>query len=183
MTCRADEVQARVDAQVGLLVPLRLLLLAHVRFVLVVNEVDNGVPAVPVVHIVAKARRVDDGELDLEGLLLELGLDDLDLSELVEQLGVPLVVRLGRGELGREERVDERGLSQAGLADDHDGEVRAALGYDFVPLCARMGEQDAKDENACARTWLGRLAIPMPSPVGTGAADILAERRTEEGKK
>ena len=48
-------------------------------------------------------------------------------------------------------------------SDDHDGEVRAALGYDFVPLCARMGEQDAKDGNACARTWLGRLAMPMPS--------------------
>ena len=118
MTRRADEVQARVDAQVGLLVPLRLLLLAHVRFVLVVNEVDNGVPAVPVVHIVAKARRVDDGELDLEGLLLELGLDNLDLGELVELLLVALGVVLGGRELGGEEGVDEGRLAKARFASN-----------------------------------------------------------------
>jgi len=46
---------------------------------LVVNKVDNRGPRVAVVDIVAEAWRVNNGELDLEGLLLELGLDDVDL--------------------------------------------------------------------------------------------------------
>src|SRR6266702_2535882 len=70
-----------MNAKVTLLAALGLLLLNHVRFMLVVNEVDNRRPRVPVVDIVAKARSVDDGELDLELLLLKLGLDYLDLSE------------------------------------------------------------------------------------------------------
>ena len=116
MTRRADEVQARMHPQVNLLLALRLLLLAHVRLVLVVDEVDDGRPRVAVVHVVAKPRGVDDGELRLELLLLELRLDDLDLGQLVELLLVPLRVVLRRGELGREERVDERRLSKTGLA-------------------------------------------------------------------
>ena len=42
VTSRADEVQASMDAQVNLVMPLGLLLLPHIRFVLVVNEVDDG---------------------------------------------------------------------------------------------------------------------------------------------
>ena len=113
---RTDEVEAGVDAEVDLLLALGLLLLAHVRLVLVVNEVDDGSPRVTVVDVVAEARGVDDGELRLELLLLELGLDDLHLGELVELLLVPLRVVLGRGELRGEERVDERRLSEPGLA-------------------------------------------------------------------
>jgi hypothetical protein len=37
-----DEVQTRMDSQISLLVPLRLLFLPHVCLMLVVNEVDNG---------------------------------------------------------------------------------------------------------------------------------------------
>ena len=113
---RADKVQARVHAEVDLLLALRLLLLAHVRLVLVVDEVDDGRPRVAVVDVVAEAGRVDHGQLRLELLLLELGLDDLDLGQLVELLLVPLAVVLGGRELGREERVDERGLAETGLA-------------------------------------------------------------------
>ena len=116
MARRADKVQARVDAEVDLLLALGLLLLAHVRLVLVVDEVDDGRPRVAVVDVVAEAGAVDDGELRLELLLLELGLDDLDLGQLVELLLVPLRVVLRSGELGREERVDERRLAETGLA-------------------------------------------------------------------
>jgi hypothetical protein len=105
-----------VHAQVRLRAALGLLLLAHVRLVLVVDEVDDRCPRVPVVDVVAEAGGVDDGELDLELLLLELGLDDVDLGELVELLDVPARVVLRRGELGREERVDERRLAEPGLA-------------------------------------------------------------------
>ena len=113
---RADEVQARMNAEVDLVLALRLLLLAHVRLVLVVDEVDDGRPRVAVVDVVAEAGRVDDGELRLELLLLELRLDDLDLGQLVELLLVPLRVVLRSGELGREERVDERRLAETRLA-------------------------------------------------------------------
>lgn len=116
MSCRADEVQARVHAEVDLLLALRLLLLTHVRFMLVVNEVDDRRPRVAVVDVVSEPGRVDHGELCLELLLLQLGLDDLDLRQLVELLLVPLGVVLRRRKLGREERVDERGLSETRLA-------------------------------------------------------------------
>jgi hypothetical protein len=41
------------------------------------DEVDDGSPAVPVVHVVSESGGVNDRELDLELLLLELGLDDV----------------------------------------------------------------------------------------------------------
>jgi len=65
--------------QVGLLSTVRLLLLSHVRFMLVVDKVDNWAPRVAVVDIITKAGGVDDSELDLERLFLELGLNDFDL--------------------------------------------------------------------------------------------------------
>jgi len=63
---------------------------------LVVNEVDDGRPGVAVVYIVAKSGCVDDSKLDLELLLLKLGLDDFHLCELVKLLVVtPVVVFWG----------------------------------------------------------------------------------------
>ena len=100
VACWADEVQAGVNPEVNLLPPLGLLLLAHIRFMLVVDEVDNGRPRVAVVDVVTEAGSVDDGELRLELVLLELGLDDLNLGELVELLLVTPGVVLGRRQLG-----------------------------------------------------------------------------------
>lgn len=79
VTSRSDEEQASMHTQVGLLCTLRLLLLPHIRFMLVVNEVDDWAPRVTVVDIITKAGGVDDSELDFERLFLELGLDDFDL--------------------------------------------------------------------------------------------------------
>ena len=62
MARRADEVQARVDAEVDLVQAARLLFLEHVRLVLVIEKFDDGHPRVPVIHIVAEARRVNDGQ-------------------------------------------------------------------------------------------------------------------------
>ncbi len=62
---------------------------------LVVDKVHNRRPRVAVVDIVAKAGRVNDSELDLELLLLKLGLDDLNLGKLVELLVVPFGVVFG----------------------------------------------------------------------------------------
>lgn len=79
VTRGSDEEQASVHTQVGLLSTLGLLLLPHIRFMLIVNEVDDWAPRVAVVDIVTKTGGVDDSELDLERLFLELGLDDFDL--------------------------------------------------------------------------------------------------------
>ena len=105
-----------MDPQICLFIPLGLLLLTHVSFMLVVDELDDGHPRVTVVDIVTKARGVNDGELDLELLFLELGLDNLDFSQLVKLLVVPPVIIFRRGELSRKEGINESGLSQPGLA-------------------------------------------------------------------
>jgi hypothetical protein len=60
----ADKVQAGVDTEVDLVGTARLLLLEHVRLVLVVEELDDGLPRVAVVDVVAEARGVNDGEAD-----------------------------------------------------------------------------------------------------------------------
>ncbi len=44
VTGGTDKVQTSMYPEVNLLLPLGLLLLTHVRFMLVVNEVDNGSP-------------------------------------------------------------------------------------------------------------------------------------------
>ena len=109
------EVQAGMDPEINLVLPLRLLLLAHVGLMLVINEVNNGCPGVTVVDVVAKARRVNDRQLSLELLLLELRLDDLNLGELVELLVATTVVVLGRVQLGSEKRVDQGRLTKTGF--------------------------------------------------------------------
>lgn len=76
-----------MHAQVLLLAADRLLLLAHVALVLVVDKVHNRGPRVAVVDIVAEAGRVNDRQLDVEAALLEVGLEDLNLGRLVELLG------------------------------------------------------------------------------------------------
>lgn len=116
MASGSDEVEARVDTEINLVVPLGLLLLAHVGFVLVVNEVDNGGPRVAVVDVVTETGAVDDSELGFELLLLKLSLDDFNLGQLVELLVVATGVVLRRRKLRREEGVDKGSLSQAGLA-------------------------------------------------------------------
>ena len=60
----ADEVQASVYAKVNLLLALGLLLLEHVRLVLVIEELDNGLPRIAVVDVVAEARCVNDSQTD-----------------------------------------------------------------------------------------------------------------------
>ena len=100
MTGGPDEVQASMNAKITLLAALGLLLLNHVRLMLVVNEVDNRRPRVPIVDVVTKARGVNDSKLDLELLLLKLGLDNLDLSQFVQLLVVASAVVFCRRQLG-----------------------------------------------------------------------------------
>ena len=101
-----------MDTQVRLFVPLWLLLLPHISLMLVVNEIDDGRPRITVVDIVAETGSVNDGELDLELLLLELSLDNLNLRQLVELFMVTSIVVFRGRELRRKEGVDEGGLAK-----------------------------------------------------------------------
>ena len=92
MACRANEVEASMNPQVCFLFPLWLLLLTHVSFMLVVNELNNWEPGVAVVDIVSKSRGVNDREFDLELTFLELSLDDLDFSQFIQLLVVTSAV-------------------------------------------------------------------------------------------
>jgi hypothetical protein len=53
-----------MDTQIDLINTAWLLLLQHVRFVLVVQELDDWHPGITVVDIVAEARSIDDSEAD-----------------------------------------------------------------------------------------------------------------------
>lgn len=151
MSSRANEVQAGVYSQIDLLGSLWLLLLEHVALVLIVQELNDRLPAVPVVHVVSKAGGVDDSQADLEELLFQLCLGDLDLDGLVHLLSMTAamvgVVLDGRAEEG----VDEGGLSEAGLACDHDREGSTTLGHDLVALVGEL-ETVSVDITCCIGT-------------------------------
>lgn len=59
---RSDEVQASVHTHVDLVCATGLLLLQHVRLMLVVEELDDGLPGVTVVDVVSKTGGVNDGQ-------------------------------------------------------------------------------------------------------------------------
>ncbi|KUI52641.1 hypothetical protein VP1G_10488 [Cytospora mali] len=136
----ANEVQASVNTQVDLVISAGLLLLQHVGLVLVVEELDDGHPRVPVVDIVAKSRE----------LLLQLSLCNLDLDSLVDLLLMsPLVVGIVLDGCG-EESVDEGSLAETRLAGYHNGEGGASLRDDLVALVWQIGDAN------WARTAFGR---------------------------
>ena len=60
----ANEVQAGVDAEINAVNATRLLLLKHVGFVLIVEELDDRLPRVAVVDIVAKPGSINDSQAD-----------------------------------------------------------------------------------------------------------------------
>lgn len=53
-----------MDTEINLLGAARLLLLQHVRLVLIIEELDNRLPGIAVVDIVAEARCVNDSQTD-----------------------------------------------------------------------------------------------------------------------
>jgi hypothetical protein len=98
----------------------------------------------------------------LEELLLQLSLGDLDLDRLVDLLLVPALVVGIVLDGGGEERVDEGGLAQPGLASnlangqnrlrhhyrhgnpDHDRERSTPLGDNLVPLVGQIGNANRR---------------------------------------
>ena len=140
MSGRTNEVQTSMHPQINLLRPAWLLLLQHIALMLIIQKLDDRLPAIPVIHIVAEPRGVDNRKADFEELLLQLGLGDFDLDRLVDLLGVAAAVVGVVLDGGGEEGVDEGRLAQSGFAGDHDGEGGAALGHDFVALVGELRE-------------------------------------------
>jgi len=61
---RANEVQTGVHTEINLLRSARLLLLKHVALMLVVEELNDRLPRVAVVHVVTETRSVNDRKAD-----------------------------------------------------------------------------------------------------------------------
>ena len=53
-----------MDTEIDLVATARLLLLQHVRLVLVIQKLDDGLPGIAVVDVVAESRSVNDGQTD-----------------------------------------------------------------------------------------------------------------------
>lgn len=138
MAGRTNEVQASVDSQINLLRTLWLLLLEHVTLVLIIEELNNWLPAVTVVDVVSKTRRVDNRQADLEELLLQLGLGDFNLNGLVNLLGMASAVVGVVLDGGAEKSVDKGGLAESRLASNHNGEGSTALGDNLVALVGKL---------------------------------------------
>ena len=66
-----NEVQAHVHSQVVHTLALCFPFTSHVCMVLLVQELNNRYPAVLVVHVVSEPGRVNDGQTDVETLLLD----------------------------------------------------------------------------------------------------------------
>jgi hypothetical protein len=138
VSSRADEVKTGVHAEIDLLCSPRLLLLKHVALMLVVQELDDGLPAVTVVDVVTETGCVNDGQTDFEELLLQLGLGNLDLDSLVDLLGETSAVIGVVFDGGAEKGVDKGCLAETRLASDHDGESSASLSDNLVTLVGEL---------------------------------------------
>lgn len=123
----------------------------------------------------------------LEELLLELSLCDFDLDGLVDLLLVaPLVVGIvldGRGE----QRVDEGGLAEAGLASNLSTHA-VSIGFTntrFSKLWTVKRTIIVKAAPLLATIlcrWLGRLAMPIGEALSVVAGAIFSWAKHETGR-
>lgn len=72
MASRLDEIETGVNTHIHTGVATRLLFLAHIFVVLLVNKINYRAPAVPVVDIVAESRCINHGQIHLEHLFFQL---------------------------------------------------------------------------------------------------------------
>lgn len=113
-----DEEQAAVDAGVlDVALTLRGKLLSEVGRVLVLDVLDDRVPAAVVVDQVAVTRGIDDVESEANAILLDDVGNGVDLGSRSDDL-LGLQTTLGLDQVGSEDGVDESGLSKTGLACD-----------------------------------------------------------------
>jgi hypothetical protein len=124
---RADEVETAVNACV-LDVPVSHggQLLAKVGAVLVLNVLDNRVPAVLVVNLVSVARCVDNVKSEPDTIFDDNMGFALDFSCLPDCL-LRVEPALGLNQMGRENGVNQSRFSQSSRADDYNVELETPL--------------------------------------------------------
>lgn len=111
-----DEEEAGVDAGVlNVTLSLSGELLSQVSGVLVLDVLDDGIPAAVVVDQVAVSGGVDDVEAQTNAILLDHVGDGLDLGGGADGL-VGHQTTLGVDEVGGEDGIDQGGLAQTSLA-------------------------------------------------------------------
>lgn len=111
-----DEEKARVDAGIlDVSLSLRGEFLPQVRRVLILDVLDNGVPAAVIVDQVAVARGVDDVESQTNAVLLDNVGDRLDLGGRADGL-IGLHATLGVDEVRGKDGVDQSRLAKTSLA-------------------------------------------------------------------
>jgi len=64
VSCRANEVETSMNAKIDPVATTRLLLLEHVGLVLIIQEFDDWLPRIAVVHIVPETWCIDDRKAD-----------------------------------------------------------------------------------------------------------------------
>jgi hypothetical protein len=111
-----DEEEAAVDAGIlDVALALGRELLAQVGGVLILDVLDDGVPAAVVVDEVTVAGGVDDVEPQTDAVLLDDVGDALDLGGRADGL-IGLEATLGVDEVRRKDGVDEGRLAESRLA-------------------------------------------------------------------
>lgn len=121
-----NEEEAAVDASVlDVTLTLRGELLSQVSGVLVLDILDDGVPAAVVVDQVTVTRCVNDVESQTDAILLDDVRNGVDLGGGSDDL-LGLETTLGLDKVGGEDGVDEGGLSKTSLACDQGTHVSAS---------------------------------------------------------
>lgn len=127
VTGRVEEEQAAVNARVlDVAITHGSKLLAEVCAVLVLDILDDCIPAALVVDLVAISGGVNNVQLELDAILRNDMRHSLNLSSLTHGL-VVFKAALGVDKVRRENGVDQSTLSESSLADDHDIELEPAL--------------------------------------------------------
>lgn len=147
-----DEEEAAVDTSI-LDVALSLCreLLAQVRGVLILDILDDGVPATVVVDQVAVSRGVDDVESQSDAVLLDDVGHGLDLSGGADGL-LGLEATLGVDEVRSEDGVNQGGLAHTSLANADDVELEATL----QELALNLGRDAVETDMALRSDGAGR---------------------------
>lgn len=115
MTGRLDEEEAAVNAGIlDVTLSLSGELLAEVRRVLVLDVLDDWVPASIVVYLVAVTRGIDNVQAESHAVLFDNVRDGLNLGRGADRL-IWGEATLRIDEVGCEDGVDESGLSETGL--------------------------------------------------------------------
>jgi len=122
-----DEEQAAVDTGIlDITFALRCEFLPQVRGVLILDVLDDGVPAAVIVDQITIAGGIDNVESQTDAILLDDVGNGLDLGGLADRL-IGLQSTLGVDQVRSKDGVDQSRLSKTSLANTDDIELETTL--------------------------------------------------------